>query len=77
MVEIKEELHDILTSKEGGHFFYHEGDRQDLIEREFLTGTLAAWKAPTTHIKLSDDPALKVEYAYSALLERWLHCLTA
>jgi len=68
LVEIKEELHDILTSKEGGHFFYHEGDRQDLIEREFLTGTLAAWKALTTHIKLSDDPALKVEYALQCII---------
>ncbi|MBD1929454.1 hypothetical protein H6F74_24890 [Trichocoleus sp. FACHB-90] len=68
VLEIKEELHDILTSKEGGHFFYHSGDREDLIGREFLTRTLAAWKAPTTHIKLSDDPVLKVEYALHTLL---------
>lgn len=59
VLEIKEELHDVLTSNEGGHFFYRSGDREDLIGREFLTGSLAAWKAPTTHIKFSDDPALK------------------
>jgi hypothetical protein len=68
VLEIKEELHDILTDKEGGHFFYHSGDRQDLIGREFLTGNLAAWKAPTTHIKLSDDPILKVEYCLHSIL---------
>src|SRR5919202_6235062 len=68
VVEIKEELHDVLTSKEGGHFYYHNGDRKDLIGREFLTGELANWKAPTTHIKLSDDPALKVEVALHMLL---------
>lgn len=67
VLEIKDELHDVLTSKEGGHFFYHSGAREDLIGKEFLTGTLANWKAPTTHIKLSDDPALKAEYA--------LHCI--
>lgn len=68
VLEIKEELHDILTSNEGGHFFYHSGDRLDLVGGEFLTGTLAAWKAPTTHIKLSDDPALKAEYGLHTLL---------
>lgn len=68
VLEIKEELHDILTDKEGGHFFYHSGDRQDLIGREFLTGNLATWKAPTTHIKLSDDPILKVEYCLHSIL---------
>ncbi|MBR8840288.1 MAG: hypothetical protein DSM106950_41435 [Stigonema ocellatum SAG 48.90 = DSM 106950] len=68
IVEIREELHDNLASPEGGHFFYHSGDRQDLVDREFLTGTLANWKAPTTHIKLSDDPALKVEYSLHTLL---------
>jgi hypothetical protein len=68
VLEIKEELHDVLTSREGGHFFYHRGDRQDLIGREFLTGSLAAWKAPTTHIKLSDDPVLKAEYALHSIL---------
>ncbi|MGI2907930.1 ParM/StbA family protein [Tolypothrix sp. VBCCA 56010] len=68
VLEIREELHDNLSSPEGGHFFYHDGDRKDLIGREFLTGTLANWKAPTTHIKLSDDPALKVEYSLHTLL---------
>ncbi|MBW4501982.1 MAG: hypothetical protein KME57_21020 [Scytonema hyalinum WJT4-NPBG1] len=62
IVEVREELHDELTSEEGGHFFYHEGSREDLKNREFLTGSLAAWKAPTSHIKLSDNPALKAEY---------------
>ena len=64
----KEELHDTLQSPEGGHFFYHSGDRKDLIGQEFLTGQLAAWKAPTTHLKLSDDPALKVEYGLHTIL---------
>jgi hypothetical protein len=57
-----------LSSKEGGHFFYHSGERTDLIKREFLTGDYAAWIAPATHIKLSDDPALKAEYALHTLL---------
>ena len=68
VLELKTALIDDLVSKEGGHFFYHSGDRTDLIDREFLTGELAAWKAPTTHIKLSDDPALKAEYALHTLL---------
>lgn len=68
VLELKTALIDDLVSKEGGHFFYHSGDRTDLVDREFLTGELAAWKAPTTHIKLSDDPALKAEYALHALL---------
>ncbi len=67
VVEVTEELHDVLTAKDGGHFYYHEGVRSDLIGREFLTGALAAWKAPSTHIKLSDDPSLKADYA--------LHCI--
>ena len=68
VLELKTALIDDLTSKEGGHFFYHSGDRTDLIDREFLTGELAAWKAPTTHIKLSDDPVLKAEYALHTML---------
>ena len=65
--EIKSPLLEDLSSKEGGYFFYHNGDRQDLVGREFLTGELATWKAPTTHIKLSDDPALKAVYALHTL----------
>ncbi len=68
VLELNTPLIDDLTSKEGGQFFYHSGNRTDLIEREFLTGELAVWKAPTTHIKLSDDPALKAEYALHTLL---------
>ena len=68
MLELKTALIEDLSSKEGRHFSYHSGDRTDLIDREFLTGELAAWKAPTTHIKLSDDPALKAEYALHTLL---------
>jgi hypothetical protein len=67
VLELKTHLLEDLNSKEGGHFFYHSGDRTDLIGREFLTGELAAWKAPTTHIKLSDDPSLKAEYALHTL----------
>jgi len=66
--EVTRSLIDDLSSKEGGHFFYHSGDRIDLIGREFLTGDLAMWKAPTTHVKLSDDPAIKTEYALHMLL---------
>jgi hypothetical protein len=68
VLELKSPLIEELTSKEGGHFYYHSGDRPDLIDREFLTGELAVWKAPATHIKLSDDPALKAEYALHAIL---------
>ncbi|MFB8788878.1 MAG: hypothetical protein U7123_08505 [Potamolinea sp.] len=68
VLELKTPLIDELASKEGGHFFYHSGDRTDLIGREFLTGELAAWKAPTTHVKLSDDPALKAEYCLHSIL---------
>jgi hypothetical protein len=68
VLELKSPLIEDLVSKEGSHFFYQSGDRTDLIDREFLTGELAAWKAPTTHIKLSDDPALKAEYALHSLL---------
>jgi hypothetical protein len=68
VLELKTPLLEDLTSKEGGHFFYHSGDRTDLMGHEFLTGELAAWKAPTTHVKLSDDPALKAEYVLHALL---------
>lgn len=68
IVEVREELHDELTSPEGGHFFYHDGSRQDLKGRQYLTGSLAAWKAPTSHIKLSDNPALKAEYVLHMIL---------
>jgi len=68
VLELKSPLLEDLSSKEGGHFFYYSGDRTDLIGREFLIGELAAWKAPTTHIKLSDDPGLKAEYALHTLL---------
>lgn len=66
--EIKGDLHDALTSKEGGQFAYVAGYRKDLIGREFLTGKAASDKAPTSCIKMSDDPALKVEYILQALL---------
>lgn len=66
--EIKGDLHDALISKEGGQFLYVAGDRQDLIGREFLTGKAASDKAPTSCMKMSDDPSLKVEYILQALL---------
>lgn len=68
VVELKSPLLDDLTSKEGGHFLYHSGDRADLIGKEFLVGDLANHYAPTSHIKLSDDPVLKAEYALHAVL---------
>ncbi len=68
VVEIHEDLHDELTSATGGHFYYHSGSRPELEGREFLTGSTAALKAPTSHVKLSDNPALKVEYALHMIL---------
>jgi hypothetical protein len=68
VLEIRQQLHDELASKDGGHFFYHKGFREDLEGQEFLTGSLANWKAPTTHLKLSDNPALKAEYALHMML---------
>ncbi len=68
VLEIKGKLPDVLSHKNGGHFFYHEGSRTDLIGKEFLTGSVADWAAPTTHIRFSDDPALKAEYALHTLL---------
>ena len=68
VVEIKTPLLDELSSKEGGHFYYHSGDRSDLIGKQFLLGDLANHYAPTSHIKLSDDPVLKAEYALHAVL---------
>ncbi|MBN3925633.1 hypothetical protein [Nostoc sp. NMS4] len=62
------DLEDDLKSPEGGYFFYQDGDRADLIGKQFLTGSLADWKAPTTHVRLSDDSALKVEYSLHTLL---------
>jgi Actin like proteins N terminal domain len=68
IVELKSALKDEFSSKEGGHFFYHAGDRSDLIGKEFLVGDLAAWHSPSSHVKLSDDPTLKAEYALHAVL---------
>lgn len=68
LVELKTALLDEFSSKEGGQFFYHKGDRSDLIGKEFLVGDLASQHYPTSHVKLSDDPALKAEYALHAVL---------
>ena len=68
VLEIKSELPDVLSFKDGGMFFYRTGARSDLIEREFLIGTSAAAREPKTHIKLSDNPAMKAEYALQMLL---------
>ena len=67
LVEVGD-VEDDLKSCEGGHFHYQDGERVDLIGKQFLTGSLAAWKAPTHHTKLSDNPALKVEFSLHALL---------
>ncbi|HBE17076.1 MAG TPA: hypothetical protein DDW51_05555 [Cyanobacteria bacterium UBA11367] len=48
--------------------WYEAGNAKHLIGKEFLVGEPAQWKAPTNHIKLSDNPALKSEYALEALL---------
>ncbi|NEO34476.1 MAG: hypothetical protein F6K36_29570 [Symploca sp. SIO3C6] len=68
LLELKSPLLEELKSPEGGQFTYHSGNRSDLIGRQFLTGELAAWKEPTTHIKLSDDPTLKAEYVLHMVL---------
>ncbi|MBD1944861.1 hypothetical protein H6F50_21290 [Coleofasciculus sp. FACHB-712] len=68
IVQVREELHDILTAKDGGYFFYHSGEREDLVGLQFLVGSLAAWKSPSAHTKLSDDPVLKGEFCLHLLL---------
>ncbi len=68
IVELKEVLVDNYHSKLGSQFAYLAGDRTDLIGHEFLVGDVASWHKPETHLKLSDDPALKAEYALHALL---------
>jgi hypothetical protein len=68
VIENRTKLHDVLSFKDGGMFFYRGGSRPDLIDREFLIGTSAKAKDPKAHIKLSDDPALKVEYALHMML---------
>lgn len=67
VLELTSPLLEELVSRKGAYFFYQEGSRQDLTGREFLVGDLAAWKAPNTHIKLSDDSSLKAVFA--------LHCI--
>jgi hypothetical protein len=67
-VELKEDLIDLYPSKLGCQFTYHAGERVDLIGHEFLVGNVASWHKPDTHLKLSDDPSLKAEYALHALL---------
>jgi len=68
VIENRTKLYDVLSFKDGGMFFYRSGSRTDLIDREFLIGTSAKVKDPKAHIKLSDDPALKVEYALHMIL---------
>lgn len=67
VVEVTD-LEDDLQSTEGGYFYYQGGSREDLIGKQFLTGLLAVWNSPTSHIKISDDPALKAEYSLHLLL---------
>ena len=68
VIENRAKLYDVLSFKDGGMFFYRDGSRSDLINREFLIGASAKAKDPKAHIKLSDDPALKVEYALHMIL---------
>jgi hypothetical protein len=68
LIENKSELHDILTFKDGGMWYYQSGDRADLVGREFLVGTSAKAKDPKAHFKLSDNPASKVEYSLHMIL---------
>ncbi|NER49434.1 MAG: ParM/StbA family protein [Symploca sp. SIO1A3] len=66
--EIFEDLSDYSIVREGNYFYYSNGTRKDLIGREFFTGSLAYSAAPSTHIRLSDNPEYKVEYALHAIL---------
>jgi hypothetical protein len=59
LIENKSELHDVLTFKDGGMWYYQSGDRSDLVGREFLIGTSAKAKDPKAHFKLSDNPCLQ------------------
>lgn len=68
LIENKSEMHDVLTFKDGGMWFYRSGERTDLVGREFLIGSSAKAKDPKAHIKLSDNPALKAEYALHMIL---------
>jgi Actin like proteins N terminal domain len=61
-------LEESLEAPDGGHFYYHSGDAQHLIGKQFLVGSLAYDHSPSTHVKLSDDPKLKAEYALHAVL---------
>lgn len=61
-------VEEALNSESGAHFYYHEGDFQSLVGKQFLVGSLAYDFAPTTHVKLSDDPKLKAEFALHAVL---------
>lgn len=69
LLELKQPILDDLPNHNGSHFFYKTGCRDDLIEKgEFLAGGLANWQAPTTHIKLGDNPRLKAEHCLEMLL---------
>lgn len=61
-------LEESLEAPDGGHFYYHSGDAMHLIDKQFLVGSLAYDHSPSTHVKLSDDPILKAEYALHAVL---------
>ncbi|NES21910.1 MAG: hypothetical protein F6K41_24045 [Symploca sp. SIO3E6] len=68
LVTIDEPLKDEFSPKDGGHFYYHEGTRDDLVGKGFLTGELAQWMRPTSHTRLSDDPVMKAENSLQMLL---------
>jgi len=66
--EIREELVEIPVSKEGSVFYYKEGDNQNLIGKEFKTGSLAYEADPGGHIKLSDNSQYKIDFCLHSIL---------
>lgn len=51
VIENRSKLHDVLSFKDGGMFFYRGGSPSDLIDREFLIGASAKAKDPKAHIR--------------------------
>lgn len=66
--EVTEELSDYPTAKDGGYFYYRHGTREELIGREFFTGSLAYAADPSSHTRISDNAEYKIEYALHAII---------
>jgi hypothetical protein len=66
--EIREDALDYPTSKNGGTFFYRDGEAKALIGSEWKTGELAYSSDPAGHLKLSDNAEYKIQFALHSLL---------